>query len=158
MTWFATFLIMLVFWVFLSGMFDAFHLSLGVLCCAFVAWFSRSLLFFGTPGRDWPKRALRLMAYVPWLYWQVVLASLDIARIVLHPRMAEQIDPQLVRFHTKLRTRLAKVTFAQSITLTPGTITVSMDEDLFTVYALTSQAAASLPGDMEERIAYALEE
>ena len=75
----------------------------------------------------------------------------------MHPQMKRKMDPQLIRFRTKLKTQFAKVTFAQSITLTPGTITVSINEDIMTVYALTDSAAESLPGEMERRVARALE-
>ena len=74
-----------------------------------------------------------------------LLRNLQVAYIVLHPRMMDLIDPHLFRFRTYLKRPFSKVTFAQSITLTPGTITVNIHEDEFTVYALTKSAADSLP-------------
>jgi multicomponent Na+:H+ antiporter subunit E len=71
--------------------------------------------------------------------------------------MLDKMEPQLIRFKTRLKSNFARVTFAQSITLTPGTITVSLQDDEMTVYALTRSAAESLPGEMERRIARALE-
>jgi len=153
----ATFITMLIFWVLLSGMFDAFHLSLGVLSCLLVTLFSHELLFYGEKKHSWLKGTLGLIAYLPWLFWQILLANLEVAYIVLHPRMLDLIDPRLVRFKTLLTRPIAKVTFAQSITLTPGTITVDIHEDEFTVFALTRSAAEALPGEMERRIARALE-
>ena len=152
----ATFIIMLVFWVILSGMFDAFHLALGVVSFLLVAHFSAPLLF-PEPGRPWVRELLGLVVYAPWLFKEILLANLQVAVIILHPRMLEKIDPHLFRFKSKLTRPLAKVTMAQSITLTPGTITVNIHEDEFTVYALTGTAAEGLPGEMEERIARALE-
>lgn len=152
----ATFIIMLIFWVIMSGMFDAFHFSLGVVCCLLIAYFSSDLLF-PEHGRPWVRELLGMVAYLPWLIWQVLLANFQVAYIILHPRMLDKIDPHLFRFKTKLTRPLAKVAMAQSITLTPGTITVNIHEDEFTVYALTSVAAESLPGEMEARIARALE-
>jgi multicomponent Na+:H+ antiporter subunit E len=67
------------------------------------------------------------------------------------------IDPHLFRFDTTLKRTISKVTLAQSITLTPGTITVNIHENQFAVYALTREAAQSLPGEMERRVAKALE-
>lgn len=153
----ATFIIMLTFWVVMSGMFDGFHLTLGVISSLLVAQFSHSLLFFGRSRGSALGRILGLLGYLPWLFYQIVLSSYDVAKIVLHPRMLELIDPQLIRFKTQLKTDLAKVTFAQSITLTPGTITVSIYEDEFTVYALTRAGAEALPGEMEQRVKQALE-
>jgi multicomponent Na+:H+ antiporter subunit E len=153
----ATFLVMLVFWVVMSGMFDAFHFSLGVLSCLLVAHFSHDLLFTGGGLRTWARDFAGVLTYLPYLFKEIVLANLQVAYIVLHPRMLDLIDPSLVRFKTTLKRPVSKVTFAQSITLTPATITVSIDDDEFTVYALTRSAAESLPGEMERRVARALE-
>lgn len=153
----ATFAVMLIFWVILSGMFDAFHLTLGVLCCLLIAHFSHDLLFYGDCKQPWGRSFIGFVAYLPWLFYQIIIANLQVAYVVLHPRMLDLIDPHVVRFKTRLKRPLAKVTFAQSITLTPGTITVSIHEDEFSVYALTRSASDSLPGEMEARIARALE-
>lgn len=153
----ATFFTMLTFWILLSGMFDAFHLSLGVISCLLVTWFSHDLLFYGEKKRYWLQGLLGIALYVPWLFWQILLANLQVAYIVLHPRMFDLIDPCLIRFETTLKRTFSKVTFAQSITLTPGTITVNIHENEFTVYALTRSAAEALPGEMERRVGDALE-
>jgi len=152
-----TFFIMFFFWILISGMFDAFHLTVGVIACLLVAVFSHDLIFYGRPDLPWLIDIFAVLAYLPWLFYQIVVASLEITYIVLHPRMLEIIDPRLVRFRTRLRSTLARVTLAQSITLTPGTITVNMFGNEFTVYALTQKAAENLPGEMEERISRALE-
>lgn len=151
-----TFVIMMLFWVTMSGMFDAFHLSLGVISCLLVAHFSHDLLF-PPSERSWWRDFFGLICYFPYLIKEIVVANLQVAYIVLHPRMLELIDPQLIHFKTILKRPVSKVTFAQSITLTPATITVSIDDDEFTVYSLTHAAAAGLPGEMEARIAAALE-
>lgn len=153
----ATFIIMLVFWIIMSGMFDGFHLTLGVVSCLIVSLLSHKLLFFGPNKQPEMRQVLGMIFYLPWLFWQIVLACLDVARIVLSPRMLELIDPQIIHFTTRLQSKFARVTFAQSITLTPGTVTVFTDGDAFTVYALTQATADSLPGEMEERITRALE-
>lgn len=162
----ATFFIMLAFWVVMSGMFDGFHLSLGILCCLLVTHFSHDLLFPEGSGHqsNWSHDIVGVTLYLPYLLWQVLVANLQIAWIVLHPRALEMIDPHIFRFYTKLTRPIAKVALAQSITLTPGTITINIyrdpagrKPDQFAVYALTKEAATSLPGEMEERIAKALE-
>ncbi len=140
----------------MSGMFDAFHLSLGLLCCLLIAFLSADLLF-GPEFKVRFSQVLGMIIYLPWLFWQILLSNLQVAYIVLHPRMLEVIDPQLVRFRTRLKGSFARVTLAQSITLTPGTITVNLSNDEFTVYALTAAAASDLPGEMEERLIAALE-
>jgi multicomponent Na+:H+ antiporter subunit E len=153
----ATFFVMLFFWIIMSGMFDPFHFSLGVICCLLVAHFSHGLLFYGDP-KSWGRGILGILLYLPWLFWEILLANLQVAYLVLHPRMMDLLDPELVRFKTILNRPISRITLAQSITLTPGTVTVNIDDDEFLVYALTSSAAKSLPGSsMERRIAAALE-
>ncbi len=150
-------MILFVFWMLLSGMFDAFHLFLGILASGAVAWFSAHLLFPTGTVTFKASSLLGMLLYLPWLLWQILLANLQVARIVLHPRMMELINPQIVRFQTRLKTPFARVTFGQSITLTPGTITINIDDQEFTVYALTDDTAESLPGEMENRVLAALE-
>jgi multicomponent Na+:H+ antiporter subunit E len=67
--------------------------------------------------------------------------------------MKEKIDPRMVNFKTRLKSDVARVTLANSITLTPGTITVRVEGDVFTVHALSDKVASGLPGEMEDRIA-----
>ena len=153
----STFVAMFTFWVVLSGMFDAFHLTLGVISCLLVAHFSHDLLFYGDDDQSWVRGLWGFITYVPWLFYQIIIANLQVAYVVLHPNMFELIDPHVIRFKTKLKRPISKVIFAQSITLTPGTITVSIHDDEFSVYALTRNASESLPGEMETRVARALE-
>jgi multicomponent Na+:H+ antiporter subunit E len=153
----ATFLVMLAFWIVLSGKLDGFHLSLGVLSSLLVAWFSHDLLFFGGGWRSWMRGLLGLVFYLPGLFWEIVLATLHVAYVALHPRMYDLIDPQIIRFRTRLKKPISKVALAQSITLTPGTITVEFQDDEFIVYALTQSAADGCPGSLERRVARALE-
>jgi len=148
----ATFLVMIVFWGILSGMFDTFHTTLGLVCALLVAFFSHNLLFFSGNPRTWTIVFVGMILYLPSLFWEILLANLQVAYIALHPRMLDLIDPQVIRFRTRLKTRVSKVALAQSITLTPGTITVDIRDDEFTVYALTRSAAEGCPGAMEERI------
>jgi multicomponent Na+:H+ antiporter subunit E len=130
---------MFVIWVLLSGKFDAFHLALGIISSAIVAYFSADLLFEspnielkGLPG-SW----IRFVRYIPWLLYQIFLANLHVLYLTFHPRMTDLIDPRIIKFKSKLQSDLSRVTFANSITLTPGTITVyvTMDGD-FSVHAI----------------------
>ena len=150
----ATFVIMLIFWVVLSGMFDAFHMTLGVICCMLVAYFSHDLLFYGDAKSTWGRGLLGVITYLPWLFYQIILANLEVAYVVLHPRMLDKIDPHVIRFKTKLKRPISKVTFAQSITLTPGTLTLDVHRDQITVHALTEAGARALEaGEMYRRVA-----
>jgi multicomponent Na+:H+ antiporter subunit E len=158
-----TFLILASFWVLLSGQFDLFHLTLGALCCLLVSLMSHDLLFRKKKG---PRRillAVRFALYLPWLFLQILAANLHVAYLSLHPRMKDLIDPKVIKFNSKLKNDVAKVTLGNSITLTPGTITVHIVGDEFVVHAIDRKAAGDLPGDevpseMERRIAHVFDE
>ena len=155
----ATFIALFGTWIVLSGKFDALHLILGLLSCALVAYISSDLLF--PEGR--PEQLLlsvyRFIKYVPWLLYQIWLANLHVLYLTFHPRMMELIDPYIIRFQSKLTKDLSLVTFANSITLTPGTITVSVSVDGdFKVHAIDKVCAEDLPGETEERVARAFGE
>lgn len=147
------FVILFVFWLIFSGRFDALHLILGLISCAIVALFSGDLipeLQAQGLGRAW----VRFACYVPWLLGQILLANLRILRIVFHPRMMDLIDPHIVRFQSPLESRLSLVTFANSITLTPGTITTGTDGEVLRVHALTWQ---DVDGREEDEMAHRIQ-
>ncbi len=151
-----TFLIMFGFWILLSGKFDLFHLTLGVISSALVSFLSADLLMF-KEGKNRLSTGVRFLMYLPWLLYQIVLSTMHVTFLALHPRMKDQIDPTIVTFKTKLKTNIAKVALANSITLTPGTITVRIDGQVFYVHAISRKAAAGLPGEMEDRLAKVFE-
>ena len=94
------------------------------------------------------------MRYIPWLLYEIFLANLHILYLVFHPRMMELIDPKIIRFRSKLKKDFSLVTFANSITLTPGTITVYVSIDgNFHVHAIDKKSGDALPGEMEDRVA-----
>jgi multicomponent Na+:H+ antiporter subunit E len=154
-----TFIVMFGVWVLLSGKFDAFHLSLGLISCAIVSFLSSDLLFPSPKMRGLLPQWARFVRYIPWLMLEIIKANLHLTYLVFHPRMMELIDPRIIKFRSKLKSDLALVTFANSITLTPGTITVyvSIDGD-FKVHAIDKASGDPLPGEMEANIAKAFGE
>ncbi len=148
-----TFFILFGVWAILSGHFDAFHLSLGVICCGLIAHMSYDLLFANVRFVDMRTIAKRFIAYVPWLLYQIVLANIHVASLALNPKMP--IDPKIITFKTKLESDVSWVTMANSITLTPGTITADIKEGEFFVHALSKKVADDLnTGEMEDRVAH----
>lgn len=103
---------------------------------------------------DWnPAVLLRALGvYLPWLLGQVLAANVRVIRVVWSPRLP--IRPRLVEVPCSLRTTTGIAVYANSITLTPGTVTVEVDEGRLLVHALTEQDAADLlSGDMQARVA-----
>ncbi len=137
----------LTFWLLLSGHFEPLVLGLGVASAAAVAWVNRDFEVIADVLRAGP----RFVPYVGWLLKEIVLANLQVARIVLDPRLP--IDPVVVRYRAPLSTDLALTTLGNSITLTPGTITVDVEGREVTVHALTRAGADGvLEGSMARRI------
>lgn len=141
-----------VFWLLLSGMYEPFLLVAGLGSAFWVLWFSKSL---GRARGDrcsaeisWPA----LLAYSPWLVVEVVRSALAVARIVLHPKLP--ISPTLVRFRPGQKSDVGLVLHANSITLTPGTISIEASRDELLVHALTREAAEGvLSGEIDRRVA-----
>lgn len=148
-----TFVILFAFWLLLSGKYDLFHLSLGGICSLFLAWLTHDMLFANVRAGELRTIAGRFLAYIPWLIYQIVSANIHVAAVVLSPR--QRIDPQILKFATKLESDTSWVTLANSITLTPGTITMDIKDGVFFVHALDKKTADDLKaGVMEDRIAH----
>jgi multicomponent Na+:H+ antiporter subunit E len=147
-----TFVIFLAFWTFMSGLFDAWHFGLGVVSCALVAYMSHDLLFHDIQSKDKLREAGRFVKYLPWLFYQIYLANIYVVKLAFSRKMSQKIRPHLVKFPTFLKKEISIVTFANSITLTPGTITVLIEDGYFYVHAIDEGVAESLPGDMEVRV------
>lgn len=135
-------------WVLLSGKFDVFHLSVGFLGAAAIAWFNTDFRHLDEP----PIPLVRLVLYVPWLFWQIVKSSLHVTKVILHPQLP--INPKLIRYPTKLGNNHAVVLLGNSITLTPGTVTTEVSSNELVVHALDESSSDDLTaGVLENKIA-----
>ncbi len=92
------------------------------------------------------------LKYLPYLLYQIIIANFDVMYRVLHPKMP--IDPVVVKFKANLRTDFCLVTYGNSITLTPGTVTIDITKEReFIVHSLSKKyAEALLSNEMENRI------
>ena len=154
MSFVITFILLLLFWIFMSGLFDLWHFGLGIISCALVAYMSNDLLLTDKQVSGKGREAIRLIKYIPWLLYQIYLANMYVSKLALHPRMKDLIFPHIVKFRTRLIKDVSVFTFANSITLTPGTITVLVENEFFYVHAIDLPMAESLPGDMETRVGH----
>jgi len=149
-----TFFIMFSVWVLLSGKFDLFHISLGIISCILVSIFGSELLFSDLNIKKLPLVWLRFIRYVPWLLYQVMVANIHVMVLAFHPKMIDLIDPQIIVFRSQLKSDLSLLTLANSITLTPGTITVYVSVfGEVTFHAIDVESGQSLPWIMDARIA-----
>ncbi len=154
-----TFCILFFGWVLLSGRFDRFHLGMGVISCLIISFYSSDLFFSSTHLKKIPMQWLRFLVYIPWLLYQVFIANIHVMYLVFHPRMMDLIDPKIIKFKSQLKSDMSLTTFANSITLTPGTITVYVtDYGEFEVHVIDRHSGEALPGEMETRIAKIFDE
>ena len=110
-----------VFWLLLSGYFTPFLMTAGAGCALAVVLFTRRMQVLDPEGQ--PLQLVpRTLTYWPWLLMEVLKSGWDVSRIIVDPRLP--ISPTLVRFKPSQKTTVGLVTHANSITLTPGTLTV----------------------------------
>lgn len=159
MPFWLTFAVCMATWVVLSGLLDLFHLSLGVISCAIVADLNARAMWPDARLRHTLRQWRRFAAYVPWLLVQVWRANLHMLKLTFHPRMRQLINPRIVSFKSRIDSPMGLFIMANSITLTPGTVTVFTSVmGRFTVHAIDDVSARGLPGEMEDRVAHIFED
>jgi multicomponent Na+:H+ antiporter subunit E len=151
----ALFVGLVVMWLLWSGLYLPLLLWLGLASCLLVVWLVRR---FETVDQESVPLSLgwRIVPYWIWLIKEIAVSSLTVARIVLSPRLP--ISPRLVRVKSLASTELGRVVLANSITLTPGTLTTDIDEQgMITVHALTAEGAADIEAGVMNRRVNSLE-
>lgn len=152
------FLMLFLFWMILAGRTETKFIVYGLITSAVTAWVTYPLLL--VENQEGSKRyfvfgvnPFRFLVYSGWLMWQMVLANVDVFLATTGQELA--IDPKVVRFYFKADNPMASVVLANSITLTPGTLTLNVTEEgLYEIHALTPVAAAGvLDGAMQKQVA-----
>jgi multicomponent Na+:H+ antiporter subunit E len=160
-----SFFILFSGWLLLSGKFDLFHMALGVISCTLVTVISGDL-FFREKQIGLKRRlgeAMRFVVYCFWLLYQIVIANFHVVALALSPKfMANNFHAHIFTFKTSLKGEFAKFVLANSITLTPGTVTIRIYKDNFIIHAISKKAAGDLEGtksmsEMERRVAWVFE-
>ncbi|MCG6900218.1 MAG: Na+/H+ antiporter subunit E [Gammaproteobacteria bacterium] len=143
-------LFLFALWLLLSGHYTPLLLLLGTV--------STLLVVLLTTRADLIDREIQpvlikpsVLLYWAWLGREIVKSNIDVSRRILNPTLP--ISPTIFTLRATQKTELGRVTYANSITLVPGTVTVDVEEDLFTVHALTQEIAADLKrGEMNRRV------
>ncbi|QID18975.1 Na+/H+ antiporter subunit E [Nitrogeniibacter mangrovi] len=139
------------FWLVMSGYFTAFLLTMGVASAIAITAFAHRMDVVDREGHPMHLTA-SAFTYWPWLVKEIIKAAWDVSKIILDPKLP--ISPTLVRVKMSQKSNVGQVTYANSITLTPGTISVAVEGDEILVHALTRDGADSLvEGDMDRRVA-----
>jgi len=135
--------ISMLFYQVLGGFSGLFDLVTGVATALIVATTLSSVSFYRDPAlRESPKRLVRGVIYVPYLLYEIVVSNLVVARVILDPRL--DIDPRLTRIKVFVGSGFPLTTLANSITLTPGTLTVKADDQELYVHSLVPFAREGL--------------
>lgn len=143
-------IVLFVFWLLLSGYFTAFLVTMGALSAVAIVALGRRMEVIDREGHP-IHLSWRALGYWPWLFKEIVKSAWDVSRIIVDPRLP--ISPTLVRAKTTQKTAVGVVTYANSITLTPGTISVDVKRDEILVHALTREGAEGLlAGEMDRRV------
>jgi len=157
-----TFCIMFAFWMLLSAWtvylvepYDLFIVSSKGILAAIIVSFLTYEIFVPSRGENVILKLRRFIPYVGWELWQIYLATIDVAKRVYG---ILEVDPQIIEFDTTLRSDFALVTFGNSITLTPGTITIDIEPERgrYIVHAIAKGPADSLTVDqtMQKKVGH----
>ena len=143
-------LFLLIVWLLLSGHYEPLLIGLGVVSCIAIVLIANRMDVVDREGHP-VQLGLRAPLFWLWLGWEVVKANIHVARRVLG--LGPPIDPSVITVKTSQKTELGKVIYANSITLTPGTISLRVTNEAIEVHALTRETAADLmDGGMDRRV------
>ena len=128
--------ILFAVWLLLSGHYTPLLIGFGVGSCALTVYIAMRMDVADHEGVpiDWGGRFL---LYLPWLLKEILVANISVAKVILSPSLP--ISPIMVVFRSTQKTDLGRVLYANSITLTPGTITTGVEGDQLEIHALTWQ-------------------
>ena len=144
-------LLLLIAWVLWSGMFKPLLLALGVFSCVLTVYIVKRMGYFDTQVFAF-RYNLRLVGFWAWLLREIVKSSIEVTRVVLSPRI--RLNHQIVELTAADLDLVDQALLGNSITLTPGTLTLDVHEGRLLVHALTPSAAqALLDGEMKRRVA-----
>ncbi len=139
-------------WLLLSGHYTPLFFFLGALSTAIAVFFAHRMDVFDEEGVPVVHLSRKIWTYIPWLVWEVARSNLAVALIVLRPKL--EISPTLFRFRARQETDLGRVIMANSVTMTPGTITVAVTGRDLHVHALYREAVDGIEeGEMNRRVA-----
>jgi multicomponent Na+:H+ antiporter subunit E len=146
-------LLLAVAWVLWSGLYKPIVLGLGAFSCVLSAYLAHRMGFF----RHQPLMTLLpgLPAYWWWLLREIVVSSVEVACVILKPSLP--ISPTVVEIQAKPQSEAGQVILGNSITLSPGTVTLDLHEGQLLVHCLTSESARGLENGEANRRAAKLE-
>ncbi len=152
-------LVLFAFWMILSGRTETKFVVYGIITAIVTTWVTYPLLLVSNKSNTrlyyvFGVSPIKALQYFVWLMWQLWLANVDVLFATTSQDL--DIDPKVCRFYFRAENPMATVILANSITLTPGTVTLNVTDDgLYEVHALTKGAAEGLlDGGMQKKVAW----
>ncbi|TVR28532.1 MAG: hypothetical protein EA387_00200 [Nitriliruptor sp.] len=148
------FLVLMAFWLVLSARLDPLFLVIGVASAAWIAWYTIAVLDHQVGERtdSGGFNPFAVLTYIMWLFMRQVVSGFSLAWVVVNPKLAPK--PGVFRFRTGLTQPAARTILANSITLVPGTNTIEVEDEVFTVHAFNAASAADIAeAKVQRRIA-----
>jgi multicomponent Na+:H+ antiporter subunit E len=140
-----------VIWLLLSGHYTLLLISFGLFSVALVVVLALRMDVVDHEGHPLHLNSKALVIYWCWLLKEIFVSNIYVCRLILSPAMP--ISPTVIALRSSQSSDLARVIFANSITLTPGTVTIDVDGDITEVHAITEEAATSLlQGSMDSKV------
>ncbi|NLM24759.1 MAG: Na+/H+ antiporter subunit E [Firmicutes bacterium] len=138
------FILLFGFWLVLTQAFNAQHLLTGLIISVFLAWFWGESVQLLPENLPHPKLYLKFLVYLFALLGEIISSNIQVAKILLAGKT--KINPKFVVFQPNLATRWGRILLANSITITPGTVTIDVnpDTDQFVVHAISQDLADSV--------------
>ena len=151
------FFLLLFFWSIIDGKLTVESIVLGTAASIIIIYLNRDIMFTIDDGGPVTLRYLwHYSTLIAVLVVEIVKSNINVAKIVLNPKMP--IEPSFVRVPVRFKKDFNKVLYGNVVTLTPGTLTVDIDEDEYIIHALTKDAAEGLHGSELEKHVLRLEE
>ena len=142
--------VLFALWLLMSGHYEPLIIGLGVASCIFVALIAHRMDVADREGHP-IHLTWRSLVYWPWLLWEIVKSNIDVARVILDPKLP--ISPRVIKVKASQADDLGHVIYANSITLTPGTVSIDVQGSVIEVHALTRALAEGLEtGEMDRRV------
>ena len=146
----ALFIILFILWLLMSGNYTFLITSLGIISCLLCVYLAKRAKLIddeGLPLSFFP----RLISYLLWLFKEIINSNYSTAKTIINGK----IDPEIFTIKPSQKSEVGKATYANSITLTPGTVTTQIDKNLFEVHALNSDFGDDLRnGEMDKKVSW----
>lgn len=143
--------VLCIFWISLSGYFEPLLLGLGLASVALTVFLAKRMNLID--DESYPFHLFsQLPAFFVYIFNEIVKANIDVVKRIMTSK-GRSISPQLIEIPVPQESDLGRVIYANSITLTPGTVCVALSKDTLTIHALTKEAAQDLAeGSMAKKI------